>query len=89
MTTQDQYLAECFPEPPLTAFRRPTNLRELLIKARVPPPPNQRPERKIKGMKKCGKGCTACPYIKKGKNVKLSKKKHGNLTENMIAKALT
>ena len=33
MTKLNQYLAECFPEPPLTAFRRPKNLRERLIKA--------------------------------------------------------
>ena len=57
MVSQHQYLAECITEPILTAIRKPTNLRELLIKARVPPPPNQRPDRKIKGMKKCGKGC--------------------------------
>ena len=74
MVSQNQYLADCFPEPPLTAFRRPRNLRELLIKAKVPPPPNQRPVRTIKGMKKCGKGCTACPYIKEGKSVNISKK---------------
>ena len=56
MVSQDQYLADCFPRPPLTDFRRPNNLRELLVKVKVPPLPNQRPERRIKGMRKCGKG---------------------------------
>ena len=74
MAKQDQHLAECFSEPPLTAFRRPKNLRELLIKAKVPSPPNLRPERNIKGMKRCRKGCTACPYVRETKNVKINKK---------------
>ena len=35
-------------------------------------------------MKKCGKGCPSCPYIKEGKYVKKKKKKNGNLINHMI-----
>ena len=55
MAKQDQHFAECFSEPPFTAFRRPKNLRELFIKSEVPSPPNLRPERNIKGMKRSQK----------------------------------
>ena len=89
MVSQDQYLADCFPRPPLTAFRLPKNLRELLIKAKVPPSPNQRPERRIKGIKKYGKGCTACPFIFEGKNIQISNKENGISTENIISRVIT
>jgi hypothetical protein len=39
MTSQDQYLAEVFPQPPLTAFRSQTTIRNLVIKAKVPDAP--------------------------------------------------
>ena len=35
--TQDPYLKEVFPEPPMVAFRRAKNLKDILIKAKVPP----------------------------------------------------
>ena len=73
MTSHDQYLASVFPDPPLTAFRRQSNLRNLLIRAKVPTRPRPYPERKTKGMVKCGKQCTACPYIKEEKVVPINK----------------
>ena len=63
MVLQDKHLEKCFSQPPLTAFKRQTNLRDLLIKSKVPPPPKKYPERHIKGMVKCGRPCTACAYI--------------------------
>ena len=74
MVGQNQYLAKCFPEPPLTAYRRPKNIREFLIRAKVPPQPELRQQRNIKGMQKCGKQCTACPYVAEGKRVKIDKR---------------
>ena len=47
---------------------------KLWIKAKVPPSPNQRPEKRIKGMRKCGEGCTACPFIFEHKNINISNK---------------
>ena len=72
MVKQDKYLEEVFQEPPLTAYRRQRNLRDILIKAKVPPAPSLRPKRDLFGMSKCGKICTACPYVKEGKTVKVN-----------------
>jgi hypothetical protein len=74
MASQDQYLSDCFPQPPLVAFKRQRNLRESLIRAKVPPPPDLRPKRILKGVVKCGKECTACPYIIEGRNVRIDKR---------------
>ena len=64
MADQDSYLKEVFPEPPLTAYRRQPNLRGYLIRSKVAQ--NKRSSRMVKGMKKCGNGCTSCAYIKEG-----------------------
>jgi hypothetical protein len=69
MTLSSPYLKEVYPEPPLVAYRRQKNVKDFLIRAKVPPPPQIRPKRKIPGMKKCQK-CVICPFIKEGKTVK-------------------
>ena len=74
MVAQDSYLAEVFPKPPLTAFKRQRNLRDLLIRAKVSGPPRHHQQRELKGMKKCGKMCTLCPYVKEGNIVKIGDK---------------
>ena len=74
MVSQDQYLADCFAEPPLTAYRRPTNLKEFLIRAKVPAPPDKRIQRNLKGMTKCGFQCTAWPYTLEGKSLRISER---------------
>jgi hypothetical protein len=74
MVAQNKYMAECFPEPPLTAFKRPRNIKELLIRAKVPPPLDLRQKRELKGMVKCSNNCSACPYVKQGRNVKINKR---------------
>ena len=51
--TRDPYLKKVFPEPPMVAFRRPKNLRDILIKAKVPPTQKEKPRRQLKGMKAC------------------------------------
>ena len=67
----DPYLKKVSPLPPMVAFRRTTNLRNKLIKSKVPPPPPKRKKRELPGMKKCNKpGCGACPLILEGKEVK-------------------
>ena len=70
---QGSSLAEVFVEPPLTAYRRQNNLRDMLIKSKVSPPPPIHPRRVIKGMAKCGKTCTACPFVMERKNIKIDK----------------
>ena len=48
---QDPRLQEIFPVPPLVAYRRPQNIRDKLIRAKVPPPNITRPKRNTPGMK--------------------------------------
>lgn len=64
---QDKYLEEVFEEPPLIAYKRNKNLQEVLIRAKLNI--NKRQQRKLKGMKKCGK-CIACCLIKEGRSIK-------------------
>ena len=70
---QNQNLKECFPQPPLIAYRRQANLRNFLVKSKLPPTPERYPRRDLKGTKRCGKACTACPFIEEGKQVKINK----------------
>ena len=70
MIYMDPYLKEVFSEPPMVAFKRQKNIRDFLIRAKVPNKLESRPQRKIPGMKTCTKQCHLCPYILKGKTVK-------------------
>ena len=67
----DPYLKKVFPKPPMVAFRRAQNLKQKLVRAKVPPPPPKRGKRNVVGMKKCNEArCEACPYIKVGTEIK-------------------
>ena len=70
MTASDPYLKEVFPEPPLTAYKRQKNVRDYIIRAKVPSLGQSRPKRNNLGMRKCGRSCHACPYIKEGKEAR-------------------
>ena len=70
MTSLDPHLKEVYPEAPLLAYRRPKNIREYLIKAKLPPPGQSRPFRQIKGMQKCKDNCLICPFILETKEVR-------------------
>ena len=74
MTPDFLIFSEVFLQPPLTAFRRQSNLRDHLIRAKVPTDPKLHPQRRSRGMKKCGKNCTACPYIKEVKSLYINQK---------------
>ena len=69
MITMDPYLKKVFPEPPLVAFKRTKNLKDYLIRAKVPPNLKNRPQRKIPGMSKCRNQCHLCPYVKETKYI--------------------
>jgi hypothetical protein len=69
MTTMDPYLREVFPQPPITAFKRQTNIKDTCIRARVPKARTERPRRELKGMKKCKQGCVVCPFILEDKKI--------------------
>ena len=71
MVESDPRLKEVFKKPPMVAYRRPPSLREKLIRAKVPSPPdpNARPKRECKGMRKCG-NCSTCDFMQEGRVVK-------------------
>ena len=74
MRSHDQHLKNVFKEPPLVAFKKQKNLKDLLIRAKVPGPIKERSKKKLKGMFKCNQEkCTSCPYIKEGKTIKINK----------------
>ena len=55
----------------MVAFRRPANLRDILIKANDLPPQKEKPRRQLKGMKACNQNrCETCPFVKSGKEFK-------------------
>ena len=81
MKVHDKNLGECLAKPPMTAFRRQANLRNHLIKSKLPPPPRPYPERDKRGMTNCGKSCPICPYIKYGKKkIQIDKKSTWKIT---------
>ena len=66
---EDPYLAEVFPVPPLIAYKRPQNIKDKIIRAKVPDPVPARPRRNILGMKKCNI-CPICPFVHTGQTAK-------------------
>ena len=69
--SQDPYMREVFPEPPMAALRCTTTIRDKIVKAKIPEPPRQRPSRTVPGMKKCNKPqCRTCPFVATGSEVK-------------------
>ena len=81
MVASDPHLKQVFPEPPLIAYKHPPNLKNKLIRAKVPKI-NLRPRRIIKGTKPCNKPCSACPFVE---NVKTVKSTASNLTVEINA----
>ena len=67
-------MAEIFSLPPLVAYKRPPNIREKLIRAKIPTTPPSRPKREIKGMRRC-LNCAACPFVKEGQQVQATQSK--------------
>ena len=83
MVSQDQYLKEVFELPPLTAYKRQRNIRDNVIRAKVAPPPTERPKRENSGLKRCGNQCSACPYIQEGKFIKVNEKTQWKINKRM------
>ena len=69
--TQDPYLKDVFPLPPLVAYKRQPNVKDKIIRAKVPDAVSKRPKREVPGMKKC-LNCPICPFVKPGNTVKSS-----------------
>ena len=83
---QDPRLNEIFPVPPLVAYKRPPNIKQKLIRAKIPTT-TTRPKRQTKGMKKCN-NCAACPFIKEGQTIK-SSQTNFKIDVNIAANCLT
>ena len=66
---QDPHLAEVFPLPPLIAYKRPANIRDKLIRSKIPNKTSGRPKREVPGMKKC-LNCPIYPFVQTGRSVK-------------------
>ena len=71
-THNHPHMATIFPKAPLIAYKRPMNIRDKLIRAKVPPKTSNRPKRIKAGMKKCNKPCSICPYVNEQKFIKSS-----------------
>ena len=69
MISTDPHLREVYPLPPLVAYRRPPNIKDKIVRAKVPPLAPRRPTRIKPGMKKCN-NCSICPFIDACSNVK-------------------
>ena len=74
MVNNDAYLLKVFPQPPLTGFRKQGNLKNFLIKTKIPDAPKRYEQRKIKGMNNCGKQCPVCPFVSSRKEVQINEK---------------
>ena len=68
-SSTDQYFSEVFPEPPLTAFKRPRNIRSYIIRAKLYNK-GDRPKRFSNGVQPCNKPCSTCPFVLQGKEIK-------------------
>ena len=70
--TLDPHMAEVYPAPPMVAHTRPQNIRDKLIKAKLPS--KSRKRRTIPGMHKCNKAkCNICPFVRVTKEAKATK----------------
>ena len=69
MIKHNQYMKDVFPEPPLIANKRNKNIKDLLVRAKLPVFESGRPKRLVTGMKKCGKSCPICPFINETKTI--------------------
>ena len=83
MAKADPHLAEIFPLPPLTAYRRPANLRNKLVRSKIPQE-QTREKRNLPGMKRCSKNCAICPYVDQTRTVKATHSNYIPEIENTV-----
>ena len=83
--TQDPNLRKAFPKPPMVAFRKPRSLRDVLIRAKVPPKPSRKSVRKVNSMKKCNSNsCPIDPYVMTTSTVKSTQDKFSVLVNKPV-----
>ena len=69
MVDSDPHLREVFPLPPLVAYKRPKNIRDKIIRSKIPTTAQKRPKRVVPGMSRCN-NCPICPFVREGRYVK-------------------
>ena len=74
MVAGDHHLREAFPLPPSVAYKRPQNLKDKLIRSKIPET-QKRVRRNLPGMSKCN-NCSICPFVSEGKIVKSTATNH-------------
>ena len=74
MVGNDAQLKEVFPLPPLVAYRRPQNIRDKIVRSKIPSTP-KRIKRMVPGMSKCN-NCVICPFVKEGKIIQATSSKY-------------
>ena len=68
--TIDPEMKKIFPEPPMVAFKKLPNLKQQLIRTKLPSTKLTQSKRIQNGLKKCNKPrCKICPYISEGRTV--------------------
>ena len=67
---QDPRMKEIFSSPPLVAYRRPANIKDKLIRSKMPAV--QKRNKRVKtGMSRCGAGnCRCCQFVETGKTAR-------------------
>ena len=66
---RNKEMLKYFPTPPMVAYRQPKNLKNTLIRTKLPQ--LKRNQRHLVGNKKCNKPpCKMCPYVLETKNIK-------------------
>jgi hypothetical protein len=66
----DSKMLKIFPKPPMVAFRQPANLKNMLVRAKLPS--KQKEKRIILGMKPCHNPSNTCSYVSTTKEAKSS-----------------
>ena len=64
MTEESAAMKKCFDRPSLVSYKRHKNLRDMLVRAKLPP--KRGPRRVLNGFKSCGELCKMCIFSPHG-----------------------
>ena len=64
MTEESPSMKRCFNKPSVVSYKRHKNIRDMLVRAKLPP--KRGPRRVINGFKSCGELCRLCAFTPRG-----------------------
>ena len=64
MTDESPAMKRCFEKPSVISYKRHKNIRDMLVRAKLPP--KRGPRRTINGFKSCGELCKLCTFSPRG-----------------------